>query len=222
VEVADTGPGVPESARERLFEPFFTTKAEGRGTGLGLPVCRQIVEDHGGKIGFTTEIGRGTTFWFELPASREELAPAAAPAPRLPSVRGKAILLVDDEPDVLGFLTKVIQSEGNRLEVAGSLKDAITKAAQASFDLVVTDVRLGEGTGFSLYENWSLWTSHPRPAFLFMTGDVLNGTIVQDIEARGLHLLHKPIDLVTFQTAIRTALGPPSPSGALNRPPLKS
>lgn len=222
VEVADNGPGVPESVRDRLFEPFFTTKPEGRGTGLGLPVCRQIVEDHGGKMGFTTVMDQGTTFWFELPISREEAAPAGGPAPMLPVVRGKSILLVDDEPDVLGFLSKVIHAEGNRLEVASSLKDAITQAAKNVFDLVVTDVRLGEGTGFSLYENWSLWSNHPRPSFLFMTGDVLNGAMVGDIEARGLHLLHKPIDLATFQRSIRGALAPPPASGALNRPPPKS
>ena len=221
VEIADTGPGVPESVRDRLFEPFFTTKPEGRGTGLGLPVCKQIIEEHGGKIGFTTVLDQGTTFWFEIPVSREAAAPAAGPAPALAAVRGKSILLVDDEPDVLGFLSKVIQAEGNHLAVAGSLKDAIAKAAHSVFDLVVTDVRLGEGTGFSLYENWSLWSNHPRPSFLFMTGDVLNSALVGDIETRGLHLLHKPIDLATFQRAIRSALAPPS-SGALNRHPPKS
>jgi two-component system NtrC family sensor kinase len=222
VEVADNGPGVPESARERLFEPFFTTKPEGRGTGLGLPVCKQIVEEHGGTIDFLSEIGKGTTFKFNLPASLDAATPTAAPVAPLPVVRGKSILLVDDEPDVLGFLAKVIQAEGNNMEVAASLKDAIGFAAQKSFDLVVTDVRLGEGTGFSLYENWSLWSNHPRPLFLFMTGDVLNGTVVADIEARGLHLLHKPIDLATFQRAVRSSLAPPSVAGSLNHLPPKS
>jgi two-component system NtrC family sensor kinase len=222
VEVSDNGPGVPENVRDRLFEPFFTTKAEGRGTGLGLPVCKQIIEDHGGQMGFTTVLDEGTTFWLELPLSKDEAVASAGSVPALPIVKGKAILLVDDEPDVLGFLTKVIRAEGNSLEVAGSLKDAIAKSALRAFDLVVTDIRLGEGTGFSLYENWSLWTHHPRPPFLFMTGDVLNSATVGDIETRGLHLLHKPIDLATFQRAIRGALAPPPSPGTLDRLPPKS
>ncbi len=206
VEVADTGPGVPEAARDRLFEAFFTTKAEGRGTGLGLPVCRQIVEDHGGRIGFTSEIGKGTTFRFTLPAAKEDAALAPASAPQLPPVKGKRVLLVDDEPDVLGFLSKVVQAEGNTVEFAGSLKDAIARAAQAPFDLVVTDIRLGEGTGLTLYENWSLWSNQPRPAFVFMTGDVVNGAFAQDLEKRGLHILHKPIDMASFQHMLRSTL----------------
>lgn len=217
VEIADTGPGIPPEARDHVFEPFFTTKPEGRGTGLGLPVCRQIIEEHGGRLEFVTEVNRGTTFWFELPVAKDELAAALPAAPSLPPVRGRTILLVDDEPDVLGFLSKAIRAEGNTLEVAGSLRDAIARAGGRPYDLVISDVRLGEGTGLSLYENWSLWTAHPRPPFLFMTGDVINGASVIDIEKKGLPLLRKPIDLSTFQHAVRKIL-----AGTLNNPPSKS
>src|SRR5207237_7087892 len=50
IEVADSGPGVAEADRERIFEPFFTTKLDGKGTGLGLPIVRNIVEQHRGEI----------------------------------------------------------------------------------------------------------------------------------------------------------------------------
>jgi DNA-binding NtrC family response regulator len=167
-------------------------------------------------LDFVTEVNRGTTFWFELPVAKDELALAPSAAPTLPPVRGRTILLVDDEPDVLGFLSKAIQAEGNTLDVAGGLRDAIARASSRPYDLVITDVRLGEGTGLSLYENWGLWSTHPRPPFLFMTGDVLNGAAVLDIEKKGLPLLRKPIDLSTFQNAVRKIL-----AAALNKPALK-
>ena len=68
LEVADSGPGIPPEARERIFEPFFSTKK--KGTGLGLAICRQIVAGHGGELDFESEPGRGTTFRVTLPMTR--------------------------------------------------------------------------------------------------------------------------------------------------------
>jgi len=65
--IADNGPGIPEAIRERVFEAFFTTKAAGEGSGLGLDISRQIVEEHGGTLRFETESGKGTTFFVSLP-----------------------------------------------------------------------------------------------------------------------------------------------------------
>ncbi len=67
IEVADTGCGIPDAARERIFEPFFTTKEVGKGTGQGLAISRSIVERHGGTLSFRSEVGRGTTFTVRLP-----------------------------------------------------------------------------------------------------------------------------------------------------------
>jgi len=71
VEVRDTGPGVPAHLREKIFEPFFTTKKSGEGTGLGLDICRRIVEKHGGRIELESEPGR-TLFRVLLPAWKDD------------------------------------------------------------------------------------------------------------------------------------------------------
>ena len=65
ITVSDTGPGLPASVRERPFEPFVSTKPGG--TGIGLSICRTIVESHGGEIGFQSEAGKGTTFRVTVP-----------------------------------------------------------------------------------------------------------------------------------------------------------
>lgn len=68
IRIADNGPGMPESVRERLFEPFFTTKPIGKGTGLGLSISYQIVvEKHGGSIWCVSQPGCGSEFWIEIP-----------------------------------------------------------------------------------------------------------------------------------------------------------
>jgi two-component system NtrC family sensor kinase len=71
VEVADSGPGVPDELRERIFEPFFTTKAPGVGTGLGLPVARDIVNRHGGVLE-VRQRGDRPVFVIDLPHRASE------------------------------------------------------------------------------------------------------------------------------------------------------
>jgi two-component system sensor histidine kinase DctS len=78
--VIDTGPGIPPDVAQRLFTPFFTTKSEGM--GLGLSLCRTVIEQHGGALDFgPSPAGRGTEFRFTLPAAVPRGGPPAAPAP---------------------------------------------------------------------------------------------------------------------------------------------
>ena len=68
-EVRDTGSGIPADQLDKIFQPFFTTKPEDKGTGLGLPVAREIVGSYGGSLTAQSEVGKGTTFVFDLPAT---------------------------------------------------------------------------------------------------------------------------------------------------------
>jgi two-component system, NtrC family, sensor kinase len=70
VQIKDTGPGIDKEHLKHIFEPFFTTKKEGQGTGLGLSVVYNIIEQHGGTINATSEPGHGAMFTIELPISR--------------------------------------------------------------------------------------------------------------------------------------------------------
>lgn len=75
VEVTDSGPGIAAADTHKLFDKFQQLETPDRrtrgGTGLGLAVCKAIVEAHGGKVGLDSELGRGSTFWFELPVCRQ-------------------------------------------------------------------------------------------------------------------------------------------------------
>jgi signal transduction histidine kinase len=69
VSVEDNGTGIPAESLEQIFEPFFTTKGRDSGTGLGLSISQQIVEEHGGRIEVTSELGRGSCFKVRLPTA---------------------------------------------------------------------------------------------------------------------------------------------------------
>ncbi|MGD8240344.1 MAG: HAMP domain-containing sensor histidine kinase, partial [Armatimonadota bacterium] len=80
VEVRDTGPGIADDEREKAFRPLFTTKA--RGVGLGLVICKTLVERHGGRIAISSTPGRGTSFIVKLPVIREQEQAHADPTGR--------------------------------------------------------------------------------------------------------------------------------------------
>jgi len=67
INFKDDGIGIAPEAADQVFDPFFTTKDIGKGTGLGLSVSRRIVEEHGGTLSFTSNVGLGTTFYVQLP-----------------------------------------------------------------------------------------------------------------------------------------------------------
>jgi signal transduction histidine kinase len=87
--VADSGPGIPKENLKDIFNPYWQAKrAERMGAGLGLPIAKGIVESHGGKIWVESEPGKGTTFYFTVPADRDGAGTtnvrraAESPAPR--------------------------------------------------------------------------------------------------------------------------------------------
>ena len=71
MRVRDSGPGIPPEVLEKIFEPFFSTKGEGKGTGLGLYISRNIIVEHGGRIDVRSRIGEGSIFTIVLPRGKE-------------------------------------------------------------------------------------------------------------------------------------------------------
>jgi signal transduction histidine kinase len=72
LEFIDSGIGIPPENLSKIMEPFFTTKEVGKGTGLGLPICRRIVVEHRGTFGLVSEVGKGTTVRVTLPVQNGE------------------------------------------------------------------------------------------------------------------------------------------------------
>ncbi len=143
VEVADNGQGMPPEVESHIFEPFFTTKGD-RGTGLGLAQVYGIVEMHGGRISVASRAGEGTTFHIELPTAVED-APAAEAPSSAPERHGLRVLAVDDEPALARMVGLLLSPHGHTVDTATSGETALDRLAQQSYDVVVSDVGMGDG-----------------------------------------------------------------------------
>ena len=149
IRVRDTGTGIDPVLAERVFEPFFTTKMGG--SGLGLPVVKDIIQSHGGTISLISMPGGGTTFTITLPA-----APAAAPVgpPTAPPAAGKRgaarILAVDDDPRLSEMLRAMLAVSGHQVVIAGNGVEALALLDQQPFDLVCTDLGMPGMNGWEV------------------------------------------------------------------------
>jgi len=196
LEVADTGAGIPSEIKARVFEPFFTTKPAGEGTGLGLSLCRGIIEEHGGTIEVESTPGRGTRFVIELPvvappreAAQEKEDTAL---PRMPS---KLVLVVDDESDVGGVIAEAVAQDGHQVDVASSGAMALEMLAKRPYEIVISDTKMPGMDGEALYTELGRRVPSLRERVIFLTGDVLSREKQEFLERTGNPFLAKPCDL---------------------------
>ncbi|HSF29690.1 MAG TPA: response regulator [Candidatus Tectomicrobia bacterium] len=209
MEVRDTGPGIAPELEGRIFEPFFTTKPPGVGTGLGLSLCQGIVEGHGGWIGVVQGVGPGAVFRVELPVEGPSGVEPAAGAGAPVVVQRARILVVDDEPGIAGVLAEVLQLDGHVVEMVGNGEAALGKLAVGEYDLILSDIRMPELDGPSLY--WELERRDPRllQRMIFLTGDTLSTGTREFLEKTGAPCIAKPFALDDVREIVQQVLHTP-------------
>jgi signal transduction histidine kinase/DNA-binding response OmpR family regulator/HPt (histidine-containing phosphotransfer) domain-containing protein len=157
-EVSDTGIGIAPEAVPTLFQPFVqadgSTARRFGGTGLGLAISRQLVERMGGTIGFETEKGRGSTFWFTLPFDVRTASETAGSA-RAANLNALRLIIVDDSASNRSVLAHYVANWGMHSSEVSQGAQALERlrgaaGAGAPFDVVVTDLLLPDMTGFEL------------------------------------------------------------------------
>ena len=144
LSVKDNGSGIKTEELPHIFDRFWQAKkAERRGTGLGLTICKGIVEAHGGRIWAESRLGEGTTVSFTLPA----LAPKAG---EVEQVEVANILLVDDRPENLIALKAILERPDYRLVTATSGEEALGHALREQFSVALVDVAMPGMNGLEI------------------------------------------------------------------------
>jgi two-component system cell cycle sensor histidine kinase/response regulator CckA len=207
LRVSDTGGGMPRAMIDKIFDPFFTTKEVGKGTGLGLSTTLGIVKSHSGFISVYSEPEKGTTFKVFLPATaiQEELAQSKTSIVPIPG-NGERILVVDDEPNILGITKMILEKHKYDVVSANDGPEALAIFAQQmkSISVVLTDLSMPYMDGVALVR--SLKKMRPDLSIVASTGQG-EQVGVAELQSLGVkNFLTKPYDVPKLLRTVHDAL----------------
>lgn len=193
IDVIDSGPGIPDDKRNAIFREFERLPNSGDvGIGLGLAIVERTARLLGARISLRSRLGRGSRFSISVPRSRIEVPEAPTMAmPVLERGKGRAILIVDDDPANCDALLNYLQPLGHRVDIASDATSALALADDSSYDIALVDFNLGPGIdGIALGEK--LLASRPLLRVALVTA-----ARPEDYEARaqalGLRVFRKPL-----------------------------
>ncbi|MDR5873507.1 ATP-binding protein [Halomonas sp. CUBES01] len=217
IRVRDTGPGVDPARLDELFEPFNRLDAEDstvEGTGIGLSITRELVEQMHGRIGVDSQPGQGATFWFTLPVA----TPAAASSPREPQpdassapLSSPTLLYIEDNPANQRLMEDIVDAmEGITLRTASSAELGLDMLQAERPAVVLMDLHL---PGMGGYEALAHLRRDPRYRHLpviALSANALPRDVRQGLNAGFDDYLKKPIDIAQLSDTLHHLLGAPT------------
>ena len=206
MEVTDTGLGISPDLLPNIFDAFEQGKKaiteNFGGLGLGLAICKGIIEAHGGSIHAASDgVGKGATMTVRIPGAMLPQTVETKPVATLDPVKPRklGILLVEDHEDTLKAMSRLLRKLEHRVTTATCVSGAIKAADNEKFDLVISDVGLPDGTGLQLMEQ--LRAMYPLKG-IALTGYGMESDIEKTKLAGFQRHLTKPINFGDLQAAI--------------------
>ncbi len=198
--VSDKGPGISEENQLKLFTKFIQlVSADGiqrQGTGLGLSTVKALVEQHSGRLGVSSRVGQGSTFWFELDA----VGAAVAVSPPLT----KALLLVEDDKSLAKLIKFHLISEGYALHSVSTLQEAIAVLETTKLDACIIDMVLPDGMGVNLVEKIDKSSLNAKVPILMTSASRFNDSELGSPVT--VSWLYKPFELGELAAQIKQML----------------
>lgn len=205
-EVTDTGDGIAANALSRIFEPFYTTKEQGKGTGLGLSSARTIIEQSGGAIRVSSELGKGTRFEIYLPCVEDKSADGELVKDRGLRFGHETILVVEDEPGVRNLTNRLLSRLGYTVFLARDGEEALKAVDKldGAIDLIFTDMLMPGMTGRELAE--VLRGRWPGIPILLTSGYAGDEAVRRGTEGPDTQFIAKPYSLASLGQKLRAVL----------------
>ena len=206
VLVQDWGAGIPEEQQSRIFDPFFTMREHQGHSGLGLAICRDILQRHGGEIQVTSSVDEGTRVEVQLPVPTQfQQEIEENEEPELVTENLPRILLVDDEAPMTRAIRRVLKGLGE-ITVAHTAKEALEQIESQPPALILCDLSLPDEAGSALFER--VKGSHPElgSCFLFLTGGAKNPEAEEFLEKHAEIVIFKPFESPELRDRVEQAL----------------
>ncbi len=206
LSVQDNGPGIAATDLEHIFEPFYTRKKMGRsGTGLGLSVVWNTVQDHKGQI-FVESSDKGTRFQLYFPVNREDATEQDRPKEDvIPSGNGETVLVVDDEPQLRDIASQMLTRLGYNVASVCSGELALKFLADNSVEMVVIDMQMEPGmNGRETYEK--ILDLIPGQKAIIASGYSEHDEVKVALKLGVAGFIKKPYSMDELGRAIRAAL----------------
>jgi two-component system sensor histidine kinase RpfC len=200
-DVKDTGIGIAPEAQTRIFDSFMqadesTTRRYG-GTGLGTTISRQLVELMGGQLGLHSQVGVGSTFWFELALLSQlpdEPVEAVVPVRRARSPVAYALLVADDNATNRTVLRMMLERAGHQCWLAEDGEQVLDLLEEQNFDAVILDMNMPHMNGLEATRAIRFTTPAGRHLPLIMLSADVSAETRAECEVAGIdHFLPKPI-----------------------------
>jgi len=206
-EIEDNGEGIPEEYQSRVFEPLLSLHDEVDRLGLGLSLCKTIMDLHHGEIRLESKSQVGTRVLLRWPLQHEARLPELKPPGAVEQSFGRQarIVVIDDER-VCADLMQDVLSEEHEVKVFYSGQDALNYLERYDFDLVLTDLRMPEISGIQVYEWIRTHLPGREKAVAFVTGNAFEPEFRPFVETTENVVIAKPFNLGTFRKLIRVAL----------------
>jgi len=208
ISFKDNGSGIARENLVRIFDPFFTTREVGEGTGLGLSICHGIIAEHKGRLWAESETGKGATFIVELPViveagGLEMVEPAGEELQKMPRAR---ILVVDDEPSTLEFLSRLLTSEGHEVETVSNAAEAFEMVKNKRYSLILLDIKMPGASGIELYGRMQKIAQSFADRVIFITGDIMGTDTEAFLSKTKAPYITKPFDVNQLKKKIEKFL----------------
>jgi len=220
VSVSDTGIGLSEREKKKIFEPFERLGKQSEaieGTGIGLTITKQLVNLMSGRIGFESEIGKGSTFWIDIPKSdkgskkklkrRRSDLEAISTGPIADPERTYSVLCVEDNEDNAKLMVRIFDSISNAdLHVAVTGRAGVQYAKKFQPDMILMDINLPDISGIEatkILQRTDATKDIPIIAISASIWRAKNG-VTEDVSFH--HYVEKPFDVNEIYNLINSVL----------------